>query len=186
MKRRHFLQNSLLAPSALTFSSNIPAKRPAKGINVKDGDSRNNEKIICAVTPVDFKVLSTDTNGDLSVFISSNNRKGDGPPLHIHHKFDEFFCVLEGEFLFQVGDEQTRLKPGDTMFVPRTAKHAFNCVSSQPGKLLVTVQPASNMESFFRGVAKLLPKEGAPDMDAMQKLYKEYDSVIVGPPLLVK
>ena len=186
MKRRHFLQNSLLAPSTLTFSSEASSERPTKGIIIKDGESRNNEKIICAVTPVDFKLLSTDTNGDLSVFISSNNRKGDGPPLHVHHKFDEFFCVLEGEFLFQVGDEQTRLKPGDTLFVPRTAKHAFNCVSSQPGKLLVTVQPASNMEEFFRGVAKLLPVEGTPDMAAMQKLYAAHDSVIVGPPLHVK
>lgn len=94
--------------------------------------------------------------------------------------------MLDGEFLFQVGDEQTRLKPGDTMFVPRTVNHAFTCVSSKPGKLLVTVQPASNMEEFFRGVAKLLPATGAPDMAAMQKLYAAHDSSIVGPPLQVK
>ncbi len=159
--------------------------RGKKGIAIKDGEAPNNEKIVCAVTPINFKVVSSDTNGDLSVFISSNNRKGDGPPLHVHQKFDELFCVLEGEFLFQVGDEQTRLKPGDTMFVPRTVKHCFNCTSSQPGKLLVTVQPANNMEVFFRGIAKLLPVAGSPDMVAMQALYKQHDSTIVGPPLAV-
>ena len=126
------------------------AERPTKGIVTEDGVARNNEKIVCAGTPVDFKLLSTDTNGDLSVFVSSNNRKGNGPPLHVHQKLDEFFCVLEGEFMFQVGDEQTQLKPGDTMFVPRRVNHCFDCVSSQPGKLLVTIQPAANMEEFFR------------------------------------
>ncbi|MEP6735795.1 MAG: cupin domain-containing protein [Chryseolinea sp.] len=186
MKRKNFNQNSLLAPSGLTLSIELPTERPATGICVKDGEARNNEKIVCAVTTVDFKLLSGDTNGDLSVFISANNRKGDGPPLHVHQSLDEFFCVLEGEFLFQVGDEQSRLKPGDTMFVPRTVSHAFNCVSAQPGKLLVTIQPASNMEEFFRGVAKLLPLTGAPDLGAMQKLYAAYDSTIVGPPVPVE
>jgi uncharacterized cupin superfamily protein len=120
------------------------------------------------------------------VFVSANNRKGAGPPLHVHQTLDEFFCVLEGEFLFQVGDEQTRLKPGDTMFVPRKVNHCFDCVSNEPGKLLVTIQPAANMEGFFRQLGKLLPEHGAPDMAAMQKLYQQHDSAIVGPPLGLK
>ncbi|GAB3643593.1 cupin domain-containing protein [Spirosoma arcticum] len=191
MKRRHFLQNTAFASSALIVSNASaadvsPVDRPTKGIATKDGAARNNEKIACAGEPVDFKLLSQDTTGDLAIFVSSNNRNGGGPPLHVHHKLDEFFCVLEGEFLFQVGDEKTRLKPGDTMFVPRTVNHTFDCVSSQPGKLLVTIQPASNMEEFFREVGKLLPETGAPDMAAMQKLYQAYDSTIVGPPLGVK
>lgn len=141
---------------------------------------------MCAGVPVNFKLLSQDTTGDLAIVVSSNNRNGGGPPLHVHHNLDEFFCVLEGEFLFQVGDEQTRLKPGDTMFVPRNVNHTFDCVSNQPGKLLVTIQPASNMDEFFRQVCKLIPDNGAPDMAAMQKLYQAYDSTIVGPPLEVK
>jgi mannose-6-phosphate isomerase-like protein (cupin superfamily) len=186
MKRRYFLQNSLLAPTALHLSTEPTTERPTKGIGLKDGVARNNEKINVAGTPVDFKLLSTDTNGDLAVFVSANNRKGNGPPLHVHQKLDEFFCVLEGEFAFQVGDEKTLLKPGDTMFVPRTVTHCFDCVSQQPGKLLVTIQPASNMEAFFREMGKLLPEQGAPDMAAIAKLYRHYDSAIVGPPLGVK
>ena len=191
MKSRNFLQNYLLARATLYCSTEPATERPTKGIGLKDGTARNNEKINVTGTPVDFKLLSTDTNGDLSVFISSNNRKDDGPPLHVHHKFDEFFCVLEGEFLFQVGDEQTRLNPGDTLFVPRRVNHAFGCVSKQPGKLLVTIQPASHMESFFREMGKLLPgvdspEHGAPDMGAIIKLYEQYDSAILGPPLRIK
>lgn len=191
MQRRHFLQNSLLASSALTLPNTTvptksPKRRPKKGVPTKDGAARNNEKIVCAGTPVDFKLLSTDTNGDMAVFVSANNQKGSGPPLHVHHTMDEFFCVLDGEFLFQVGDEKTLLRPGDTMFIARHVNHAFDCVSSQPGKLLVTIQPASDMENFFRQLGQLLPETGAPDMVALQKLYQMHDSVIVGPPLATR
>ncbi|MBD2705359.1 cupin domain-containing protein [Spirosoma sp. BT702] len=186
MKRRHFLQNSILAPVMLSTPTNDSAERPAKGITIKDGKARNNEQIVVAGTPVDFKLISTDTDGDLAIMISSNNRKGSGPPVHVHQKFDEFFCVLEGEFLFQVGDEQTRLKPGDTMFVPRKVNHGFDCVSSQPGKLLVTIQPASNMEEFFRQIGQVFAKPGPPDLEAIQKIYQSHDSAIVGPPVTTK
>ncbi|WP_345246347.1 cupin domain-containing protein [Nibrella saemangeumensis] len=183
MKRRHFLQHSLLATSAIDLPAEALTLRPTKGISLKDGESRNSEKIVLAGTPLDFKVLSEDTGGDMAVFVSSNNRRGSGPPLHVHQNMDEFFCVLEGEFLFQVGNEKTRLKAGDTMFVARTVPHGFDCVSSQPGKLLVTVQPAGDMESFFRQLGKLLPEKGAPDLKAMGKLYQAHDSAIVGPPI---
>jgi mannose-6-phosphate isomerase-like protein (cupin superfamily) len=163
-------------------------ERPKTGIATKDGTARNNEKIVCASTPVDFKLLGTDTNGDMAVFVSSNNKAGNGPPLHVHQEMDEFFCVLEGEFMFQVGNEKTHLKPGDTIFVPRTVSHAFDCVSSEPGKLIVTIQPASNMEEFFRQLGKLLPRAdshitGMPDIAAINKLYAAHDSLILGPPL---
>lgn len=122
--------------------------------------------------PVDFELLGTDTDGDMSVFVSSNNKAGNGPPVHVHQAMDEFFCVLEGEFLFQVGDEKTHLKPGHTIFVPRRVSHAFDCVSSQPGKLLVTIQPAPNMDDFFRQLGKLLPENRSPDMPVMNELYQ--------------
>ena len=149
----------------------------------KDGAARNGETLVCATTAVDFKLLGTDTNGDMAVFVSSNNRRGNGPPLHVHQTMDEFFCVLAGEFMFQVGDETARLKPGDTVFIPRTVSHAFDCVSNEPGKLLVTIQPASNMADFFRQLGQLLPEAGAPDMAAIQKLYATHDSAVLGPPL---
>ncbi len=80
-----------------------------------------------------------------------------------------------------MGEEQTRLQAGDTIFVPRAVNHAFNCVSEKPGKLMMTIQLAGNMENFFRKLANLLPENGAPDIGAIQKVYQEHDSAIVGP-----
>jgi hypothetical protein len=90
---------------------------------------------------------------------------------------------LAGDFLFELDGETTPLAPGDTLFIPRTVKHRFHCVSETPGTLLVSLLPGKGMETFFAEMGKLLPQTGAPDMAAMQTLYKRYDSDILGPPL---
>ena len=191
MKRRLFLHRSLplLALPLATALPAVPrprASRPTTGITTPDGEAREHERIVVGPVPIQFKVLSKDTDGDMAAFVSTNNVPGFGPPLHVHHSLDEFFCVLAGEFAFQVGAEQTRLRAGDTILIPRNVPHAFDCVSAQPGKLLVTVQPASRMEDFFRQLGKLLPGTGTPDLAAIQKLYQAHDSTIVGPPLRLK
>ena len=191
MKRRLFLHRSLpllaLPLAALPATPGPRTGRPTQGIATPDGQARDHERIVVGPVPILFKVLPKDTDGDLAAFVSANNVPGFGPPLHVHHSLDEFFCVLEGEFAFQVGADQTRLHPGDTLLIPRNVPHAFDCVSAQPGKLLVTMQPAHRMDNFFRQLAQLLPATGSPpDPEAIQRLYQAHDSTIVGPPLRLK
>lgn len=146
-------------------------------------ENRYKEKIIYGDEPIDFKLLSSDTEDRLSVFISSNNAKGFAQPLHLHHIFDEFFCVLDGQFIFQLDDEMLTLNVGDTIFIPRLSKHAFNCVSEKPGSLLVAITPGKGIENYFAEMGKLLTGPGMPDMVKMQALYKTYHSEILGPPM---
>jgi len=188
MKRRLFLHRSLpLLALPLASMPALPrASRPTQSIATPDGQARDHERIVVGPVPILFKVLPKDTDGDLAAFVSANNVPGFGPPLHVHYSLDEFFCVLAGEFVFQVGADQTRLRPGDTLLIPRNVPHAFDCVSAQPGKLLVTMQPANRMEDFFRQLALLLPGTGTPDLAAIQQLYQAHDSTIVGPPLRLK
>jgi quercetin 2,3-dioxygenase len=185
MKRRNFLQSSLTALAATSvaipsFSQSLPHK---KAFKVKAMETRYKEKVVVANAPIDFKLLSSDTKDRLSVFISSNNKKGFGPPLHIHHSFDEFFCVLNGKFLFQVDDEILSLQNGDTLFIPRNVKHCFTYNGKTSGTLLVNMLPGKGMENYFAEMGKLLTGQGMPDMAALQALYKTYDSEILGPPL---
>jgi len=189
MKRRLFLHRSLpLLALPLASMPALPrASPPPQSIATPDGQARDHERIVVGPVPILFKVLPKDTDGDLAAFVSANNVPGFGPPLHVHYSLDEFFCVLAGEFVFQVGADQTRLRPGDTLLIPRNVPHAFDCVSAQPGKLLVTMQPANHMDDFFRQLAQLLPGPGTPsDPEAIQKLYQAHDSTIVGPPLRLK
>ncbi len=105
--------------------------------------------MIVSNAPINFKLLSNDTEDRLSVFISTNNQKGFGPPLHLHHSFDEFFCVLEGAFLFQIDDEILSLKSGDTLFIRRNVKHCFTYNGKTSGNLLVSIIPAKGMENYI-------------------------------------
>ncbi|MBL7700285.1 MAG: cupin domain-containing protein [Chitinophagaceae bacterium] len=185
MKRRNFLHGTLtaLAIPGITVPAYPRYLPPKKAFKVNSLETRYKEKIIITGAPIDFKLLSNDTEDRLSVFISTNNRKGFGPPLHLHHSFDEFFCVLEGEFLFQLDDEVLSLNNGDTLFIPREVKHCFNYNGKTSGTLLVGISPAKGMEKYFSEMGKLLTTQGIPDMAAIHELFKSYDSELLGPPM---
>ena len=186
MERRNFIQSALTLAAAGSLTSPLLAQQhtpPEKGFTVKALATRYKDKIVYGNTPIDFKLLSSDTEDRLSIFISTNNQKGFGPPLHLHHSFDEFFCVLEGKFLFQLDDDMHSLEKGDSIFIPRNNKHRFNYEGETSGTLLVGITPAKGMEKYFTDMGKLLTSDGMPDMAAMQALYKSYDSEILGPPM---
>jgi len=67
---------------------------------------------------IDFKVSGSDTDGDLFVIENTNDAKG-GPPRHLHHEQEEWFYVVDGEYVAEVGEERYRLGPGDSVFAPR-------------------------------------------------------------------
>lgn len=182
MERKKFLLTTAAAIPALFIGQNVQAQntnRPDKGFVVKAKESRFNEKtFIGGKSPNDIKVSQKDTNGDLTVFEYTGNEKG-GPPLHLHPNQDEIFFIVQGEYLFQVGDEKHTLKAGDTIFLPRTVPHTFAQLTDN-GKMFFLFQPSSKMEDFFRTIGNLTspptPEQGA-------KIFAEHDMKVVGPPL---
>ena len=74
-------------------------------------------------------------------------------PLHVHEAEDELFYVLDGEHVFQVGDEEFPAGPGGLVFAPRGVPHAQRRVVPGEGRLLVLTSPAG-FEGFFRELAK--------------------------------
>ena len=73
-------------------------------------------------------------------------------PKHVHEREDELFYVLEGEHVFEVGDEAIRLGPGGLVFAPRGVPHAQRRVVPGAGRLLVQTSPGG-FEGFFRELA---------------------------------
>ena len=73
-------------------------------------------------------------------------------PLHVHEREDELFYVLEGEHIFQVGEQEHRVGPGGVVFGPRGVPHAQRRVVPGEGRLLVLTAPAG-LEGFFRYLA---------------------------------
>ena len=74
-------------------------------------------------------------------------------PLHVHEREDELFYVLEGEHVFQVGEQELRAGPGDTVFAPRGVPHAHRRIVPRTGRFLTMASPAG-LEGFFRDLAE--------------------------------
>lgn len=117
------------------------------------------------------KAAAEDTDGSYSVF-ETETPPGCGPPPHVHHREDESFYVLRGEFEFVVGDEKTRAAAGSFLTAPRDIPHVFQNAGNEPGRLLVIVRP-SGIEKFFEEFSRI-PPDAPPDLEKMSAVAAKY------------
>ncbi len=187
MRRRNlFLTILALIPlNLLAKIESLNLSRSGKGFKVSAGKARFGERYTMqGVTSntLDIKISSSDTGGDLAVFEQTGHTPRGGPPLHIHPYQDEWFYVLEGSYLFQVGTETHQIKTGDTIFLPRTVPHAFIQISDT-GRMIVSYLPAGKMEAFFKATSEWTV---SPGKEEIEKVFAEHDMKVVGPPLQFK
>ena len=179
VERRTFLQGAV-ALLPLMARGETQQKSSGHAIRVEHSTDRFGERrIIAGANVIAYKVAANDTGGGLFMFEQTSMRKG-GPPRHLHHDQDEWFYILEGEYIAEVGDERMRLGPGDSLPAPRKIPHVWAYVGIGQGKLLIGFQPAGKMETFFQEAAKL--REFAAD----EKLYRACGMELLGPPLAVE
>lgn len=187
MQRRNFILSTLAAPAIGAPVNSLKAElqateRAEKPFVVKAGETRFGQRTpFRIVNANDLKVSSKDTNGAVSVFEYVGEEKA-GPPLHVHYKQDEIFYVVEGEYLFQVGDSTFTAKVGDTVFGPRNVPHTWR-QQSDTGKLVYLVQPSGTMEEFFLELNLL---KGVPTETEIQKIHQAHGMEVLGPPLALK
>jgi quercetin dioxygenase-like cupin family protein len=182
MQRRKFLSVSSLALAMGTVLKSKAKAIPANSFIVKAKEARFGVHTpFMGVNPNDVKISGKDTNGQLAVFEYIGTQKV-GPSLHIHFEQDEIFTVVEGEYLFQVGDKKDILKVGDTIFLPRQVPHTWIQLSDL-GKLIYFLQPAGKMEEFFMTMNNLKERPTAEEMD---KIHAAHGMKVVGPPLSLK
>ena len=144
---------------------------------VPAGQDRFGERHRLGVSVIEFKVTPQDNGGDLLILENVFHAKG-GPARHLHYEQDEVFYALEGEFLIEVGDERTRLHPGDSLLVPRRVPHVWAHVGEGRGRIHLTFAPAGQMEAFFHVVT---PTNAMPQQNA--DLFRAHGMELVGPPL---
>jgi DNA-binding transcriptional MerR regulator/quercetin dioxygenase-like cupin family protein len=88
-----------------------------------------------------------------------------------------------------------RVRPGESVFLPRKVAHVWASVSEQPGKIINVYQPAGQMEEFFREAPKWkgLPSREdvvnstytAEQIDSLRRLFSAHAMRVLGPPLIV-
>jgi len=78
-----------------------------------------------------------------------------GPPRHVHYEQEEWFFFLEGgEVIMEIGEQEIRLKPGDSVLASRKVPHVWAYIGEQPGRMLFVFTPAAKIESFFEETSK--------------------------------
>ena len=71
-----------------------------------------------------IKATAADTGGLMSI-VEVIEPPGAEAPLHVHHREDEAFWILEGDVTLQVGDETIEAHAGDYAFGPRDIPHRY-------------------------------------------------------------
>ncbi len=159
MKRSSFIKfcittGSILTTPFLVVAKKLNIKRVDKGIKVEAGKDRfDKPQLLFDGDTFYTKVSTQDTDGDLYIFESFRDKLG-GPPLHYHYDQDEWWYILEGEFLFKIGEMTFTAKKGDSVFGPRMIPHAFAKTNDGPARMLLGFQPAGKMEAHFKAVSE--------------------------------
>ena len=147
-----------------------------------------------AVLSGEGKPMETPTGGSVTIKADTMNTNGSftvlefvqppktGPALHIHHREDEIWYVLEGDFRFKAGAAMFPVSQGGMAFGPRGTPHCFQNVGDAPARLLVITTP-SGLERFFEEYAELLP--GPVDSEMLSVVGHVNWVEFVGPPLAV-
>ena len=130
---------------------------------------------------------SAATSGGGITLIEVVAGQGPGAPLHVHHKDNEWFFVLEGELAFWVGGTVVEAPAGSFVYGPREIPHTFDVVSAQARFLLGT--DPGGFEGFVRMVGEPTttltlppPPDGPPDMGALVAAAAQFGIEILGPP----
>lgn len=126
-----------------------------------------------------IRVQGRDTGGSVAV-VETHDLPGGGPPPHIHHREDETFQILEGEYEFTVAGITILAKQGDTLFAPRGIPHTYRFVGKTPGRLMTVITPAG-FEGFFEEIGALSPQQ-QQDIPRVIEIGKKYGLEILPAP----
>lgn len=118
-----------------------------------------------------IKATAADTGGVMSI-VEVTEPPGAEAPLHVHHREDEAFWILEGDVTLYVGDTTIEAQAGDYAFGPRDVPHRYT-VGAAGCRMLFICTPGGFDElvvamSEPAGSRTLPPPpEGEPDMERM-------------------
>ena len=106
-----------------------------------------------------------------------------GPYLHVHHREDEWYYILSGEYLFKVGGESHNLPAGASIWLPRGIPHVWANTSAAEAKMILVCQPGG-FEKFFEEMGNEMAKvDGASAHSKMKEVMAKYGMELLGPPL---
>ena len=112
---------------------------------------------------------------------------GSGPPLHVHHREDESFWILEGELTVRCGEQLFAAGPGSYTFLPRGVAHTFAVEGDLPARILSMCSPGG-LEQYFVAAGRPaesaeLPPAAPVDAALLARVGQDFGVEIIGPPM---
>ena len=133
---------------------------------------------------VEIKLTAEDTGGGLAL-VEIAEPPGAEAPLHVHHREDEGFWVLDGAVTFEAGGKTVQAGPGDFVFGPRDVPHRY-AVGDEGCRTPFILTPAG-FEGLIRELSEPAesrslppPLEEEPDVERIQGLGKAYGIEMLG------
>jgi quercetin dioxygenase-like cupin family protein len=132
----------------------------------------------------EIKASAADTDGQLTI-VEVTEPPGAQAPLHVHHREDEGFWILEGDVTFHVGDVTIEARAGDFAWGPRDVPHRYT-VGPDGCRMLFILTPAG-FEGLVRDMSepaaeRTIPpaSDEAPDMERVARVAQAYGCELLG------
>jgi quercetin dioxygenase-like cupin family protein len=121
-----------------------------------------------------LKATAADTGGQMTI-LEITEPPGLEAPLHVHHRDDEGFWILEGDVTFEVGDATIEAHAGDYVFGPRDIPHRYT-VGDAGCRMLFILVPGG-IEAVVRetsepAASRTLPPaaDEEPDVEGLKRI----------------
>jgi len=131
-----------------------------------------------------IKAGAADTGGRMAI-VEVTEPPGAEAPLHVHHREDEAFWVLEGDVTLRVGDRTIEAHAGDYVFGPRDIPHSYRVGPGGCRMLFICVP--GGFEDLVRDMslpaaARTLPppSDEAPDMERIAAIARDHGCELLG------
>ena len=95
-------------------------------------------------------------------------------PLHVHHRDDEAWYVLEGTLHVRVGDDEVVARAGSSVLVPRGAPHTYWNPDTTRTRYLLVMTP--NVYGLIQELHQLKDRS----RPTLQELFRRHDSELLG------
>jgi len=131
-----------------------------------------------------IRASAKDTGGTFSL-IDVTEPPDTEIPLHVHHREDEGFWILEGSATFFIEGETIEAGPGDYLFGPRGIPHRYT--TGPAGCRMLFILTPGGMEEMVREMSEPAttrtlppPSDEEPDYERLMAIAEAYGGEILG------
>jgi quercetin dioxygenase-like cupin family protein len=96
---------------------------------------------------------------------------------HLHREYDETVIGMDGITTWTVDGKQTRLRPGEQLFVPRGVVHTWGNRQQSTARMMCILTPGLVGPEYFLEIAAVLNVIGPPDLAQLGTIMTRYGVV---------